>query len=981
MAGLASSGRAEVHLVTATRFKAAVPDSLLPVSGFIDEVALAAEAGALAAPHHTLWGFQHAVMQQGPQPNAAQALLLRHIASASAGFQPDMVVTFGMPGHYLSGLWPDAVVLHSEVSAFSRNPFPRSMYFDHTGIYGSSIVAGRGNTDFDCPRGAERLLDDFRRAKLDALAEHDPLADLDLRQNFRHVVLMPLQVSNYFSFDEQCDYRTQFENLVAMLSAAPKDVGVICSEYIQWGEILNHTGAGQNLDWLRDRFPNLIFHEAFRSFGSVSQYLLRHADGIFTVASNLGPQSLLHSKHLATVTKSHLRRLAHHTTLDGFFNAVREQKPVPSRDAFLRWYLSCFAVPMSLIENGEWLAHYLGRRLQAARTGKTALNGFVATDSMDVLRRHWLAPDAEGRAERFETPRAAAARQQVLREAATFIAEESARAEEVPMAGDQRPGYVLVNDTRAIERFAHWGSSTVTRYVQTRLAEMGLCCLAAVNFREDAVQVLAKVPRHRIRLVVFNGEGSLHHDNPRAHDLFAFCRVLHSEGIPCVLLNSVWNRNTEQLGQFLRDFDIVAFRESRSRAEALPWCPHARIVPDFTFAALHDIRHESAQPRQGWVVLDGVTAPVAQSLARFARNSSSDYLLLGDTHFKVMTDDPGSVLDTRGRISPRLFTDFSAFDRYEACVTGRYHGLIAALCAGLPTLAVASNTPKIEGMFEDMGLADNFVLEGDWLDFPAATQVEHVKARLGRWDAASRGRLADYRANASIQIASLWRDIAALVNGPVRLISAAASEVSRSSLAGASTELNSAGQLKAPLPPVLHPGELRDLQPSAPESAAYLSEGFHRPESWGCWSSDLHSEIHFALAHEVVACRGNLHITLTLRVYDALLNACPVLRLSSERQVLGFVFFRAEQRRHVIDLTLPVEKAIECLCLDLSIVDSPAKRGESDDARWLGLALDAALVRCEISPSERDEFAQAPAAIWGLEDAPLRANASPSHGP
>ena len=51
--------------------------------------------------------------------------------------------------------------------------------------------------------------------------------------------------------------------------------------------------------------------------------------------------------------------------------------------------------------------------------------------------------------------------------------------------------------------------------------------------------------------------------------------------------------------------------------------------------------------------------------------------------------------------------------RYPRWLGGRFHGVVLALGAGVPALCLASNTTKIEGMLDDIGLERKMLAEGD----------------------------------------------------------------------------------------------------------------------------------------------------------------------------------------------------------------------------------------------------------------------------
>src|SRR6202035_3212718 len=123
-----------------------------------------------------------------------------------------------------------------------------------------------------------------------------PFQPHDLRSLYRPLIVLPLQVSHHYSFDQQAGYRAQFELLRDVLSATPRDVGVIATEYLECEEVLKTRGFGENLNYLRHTFPNLIFRDDFRSWFTPSQFLVPRVDGVWTVSSNVGYQAMLFNR-------------------------------------------------------------------------------------------------------------------------------------------------------------------------------------------------------------------------------------------------------------------------------------------------------------------------------------------------------------------------------------------------------------------------------------------------------------------------------------------------------------------------------------------------------------------------------------------------------------------------------------------------------------------------------------------------------------
>ena len=355
--------------------------------GVIDETSLGHRLrssevlpAALAPLAYSIGGENHPALQ----------IVADEVGRCSQGFEPDVVIAFGIQTDFLAQLWPKALRLHVETGAYTRNPYPRSFYFDHLGVYRHSAVgqAGKrlraGTTSTD----GRVLVSTFRANFESALASIDPFRCYDLRSGYRSLVLLPLQASNHYSFDQHVSHRSQFELLVDVLSATPRDVGVIATEYLECEEVLKTRGFGENLNYLRHTFPNLIFREDFRSWFAPSQFLVPRVDGVWTVSSNVGYQAMLFNRILGTPATTHMAGIADATVFQDFIG--RLGRPV-NADAFLAWQLEHYLVPELLFSDGHWLHNYLERRLDAAHRVDDPIEAFVPIADMDRLMEAWIA--------------------------------------------------------------------------------------------------------------------------------------------------------------------------------------------------------------------------------------------------------------------------------------------------------------------------------------------------------------------------------------------------------------------------------------------------------------------------------------------------------------------------------------------------------------------------------------------------------------
>ncbi len=343
--------------------------------------------------------------EKGGQFDPGLQAITDEVARCTRDFEPDVIISFGIQVDFLAALWPKALRLHIESGPFSRNPYPFSVFFDHLGMYGRSIIgqAGQRLRAHPATDDAVGLVSAFRSRNALALDAVDPFRGTDFRTKFDRLVLLPLQVSNYYSFNEQSHYRTQFEYLLDVLSATPRDVGVIVTEYVEWGHILMSYGSAENIPYLQKNFPNLIFFEQFRAYASPSQFLAPRVDGVWSVSSNVGYQALLHNRVLGSPATSHLAGFAHATTFDGFFGKISAAVPT-NNDAALAWLLERYLVPDALLSDGRWLRDYFARRISAARGPGDPMDAFVPIADMDRLMEAWVFKAPKSSAVKFTQP-------------------------------------------------------------------------------------------------------------------------------------------------------------------------------------------------------------------------------------------------------------------------------------------------------------------------------------------------------------------------------------------------------------------------------------------------------------------------------------------------------------------------------------------------------------------------------------------------
>jgi hypothetical protein len=112
---------------------------------------------------------------------------------------------------------------------------------------------------------------------------------------------------------------------------------------------------------------------------------------------------------------------------------------------------------------------------------------------------------------------------------------------------------------------------------------------------------------------------------------------------------------------------------------------------------------------------------------------------------------------------PSILSSLDQLASTKGCLTGRFHGLIAALCSNSPVVALPSNTHKIEGLLEDAGISEVSLLPEGWLGFGNHERLDVVLEALDSWSAIRDQRVSAYVTGARSDIEQLFCDIYGLL--------------------------------------------------------------------------------------------------------------------------------------------------------------------------------------------------------------------------
>lgn len=284
-------------------------------------------------------------------------------------------------------------------------------------------------------------------------------------------------------------------------------------------------------------------------------------------------------------------------------------------------------------------------------------------------------------------------------------------------------GALVFNDTLSD---SHYGCLAVMNSLAQVLKGAGVPFTDSVSVRHSS-NVLACEGIHdkiaRAKVVVVNGEGSMHHSNARAMGLARIARMAKGWGKPSALVNATLYNNNEAFYEELREFGVVFVRDVASlenlKARNIP----ARWAPDLTFFS--DLSGEIPLinvPRVG----DSVLSDITQKLGALAAERGWQQRSI---HYSGAPTGHTAYVE--------------AHRRAGFVVTGRFHDVCFCLNARVPFVAVESNTNKIEALLHDVfGETRRLLALGELSDLDPSDWVytDDEKTRLDRY--LSEGRTA-----------------------------------------------------------------------------------------------------------------------------------------------------------------------------------------------------------------------------------------------
>ncbi|MDQ0138676.1 HAD-IA family hydrolase [Cupriavidus necator] len=241
-------------------------------------------------------------------------------------YVPDLIISWESPVPYFGALFPSATILYQWPGLLSRQPFPELISFDNGLLNKSSL----GKLERSHNQGEVQEWRDKIDSLGEIIAEFDPTrsAVASWRSKFKCLLLLPLQVDNYFTVTVPLDgARNQLGVIKEVLREISPDIGVVVTEY-RSKNVSSNVLTTENVDYLKKKHANFIFDDEINAIPQVSQYLARTLDGVVTISSSVGIQAALWGKPLMCIGSSHISHLSSASTYDAIETQVYSRKRI-----------------------------------------------------------------------------------------------------------------------------------------------------------------------------------------------------------------------------------------------------------------------------------------------------------------------------------------------------------------------------------------------------------------------------------------------------------------------------------------------------------------------------------------------------------------------------------------------------------------------------------------------------------------------------
>ena len=299
-------------------------------------------------------------------------------------FIPDIILTF-TPVPFLRTLFPNALILHHEFSLFSRLPYLESWFLDPVGVTCNSFLDRFSEEISNNKLSIEqkKYVENFKELCQHTFSEKTPFTAFfaDKREKYDFLVLLPLQFSGYYLFDDLVPFKSQYEYCVYVLDHTPHSVGVVVNMHPE-----NPVLGDDAIKFLTSKYPHFIYSNDFDTIYASGQFILPFVDGVVSVSSSIALQALLFNKKIITVGKTCFTYIADALSLENIEHTLTCK--AKDKDTILFYMLTQYTITSKYMYDPLWLNTFLKRSLDRFRTQGIDAHFYNQIDEIEPIFNH-----------------------------------------------------------------------------------------------------------------------------------------------------------------------------------------------------------------------------------------------------------------------------------------------------------------------------------------------------------------------------------------------------------------------------------------------------------------------------------------------------------------------------------------------------------------------------------------------------------------
>ncbi|NJM35095.1 MAG: polysaccharide pyruvyl transferase family protein [Rhodomicrobium sp.] len=272
---------------------------------------------------------------------------------------------------------------------------------------------------------------------------------------------------------------------------------------------------------------------------------------------------------------------------------------------------------------------------------------------------------------------------------------------------------ILVNATDLI---GHHGCTLVNQQIEILARAAGIELVGRLPLHSN----WSKYEARNFDCIIVNGEGTLHSSSKGAKKIAEVPNWAKSLKVPCFLINTIYQNNSEEIFSSIKKFDGVWVRDEKSRQNLDDFGLKVNAIPDLSLSWMPNINYSK---NKYIVIQDSSIDSVKYDLYNFSKDIKAEYISLMARPSKFIDY---SNLYKRGKFLIRknlywLILDQEKRNRYKNVIsdfddfikimkdaslimTGRFHGVALALDLKIPFIALSANSHKIESLLDSVAM-------------------------------------------------------------------------------------------------------------------------------------------------------------------------------------------------------------------------------------------------------------------------------------